>query len=81
MCDCGCEQARKSMEEYLRSEFSECDAAAIREHLCHCVDCSSEAKVQLAITEVVRRSCSGATAPEQLRERIELALRKFGHVK
>lgn len=74
MGDCGCEKARESMEEFLRREFNECDAVAIREHLCHCVDCSDEAQVQLMITEVVRRACCEEIAPEQLRERIQLAL-------
>lgn len=66
MSDCGCEKAKAELEEYLHNELRGDDAADIREHMAHCVDCSGEHKVGLVLTEAVKRACRD-TAPEELR--------------
>lgn len=66
MTDCGCERARRDLEEYLRHEVCETAAADIREHLDNCPGCRDEVLVARTLTEVLARSCKEA-APEELR--------------
>jgi mycothiol system anti-sigma-R factor len=74
MSDCGCEKARKDLEEYLRNEVCKTEHADIREHLEHCAECRDEALVSRTLTEVVARACK-ETAPEQLRDQVLARLR------
>jgi anti-sigma factor (TIGR02949 family) len=74
MTDCGCEKARKDLEEYLRNEVCKTAAADIKEHLDGCPGCQDEALVARTLTEVVARSCKEA-APEELRELVLAKLR------
>ena len=74
MSDCGCENARKDLEEYLRHEMCKTAEADIREHLEGCPGCRDEALVSRTLTEVLARSCKEA-APEQLREMVLARLR------
>jgi anti-sigma factor (TIGR02949 family) len=67
MTDCGCEKARKDLEEYLRNEVCRTAEADIRQHLENCPGCRDEALVAKTLTEVRARSCKEA-APEELRE-------------
>jgi mycothiol system anti-sigma-R factor len=74
MTDCGCEKARRDMEEYLRHEVCKTEQADIAEHLAHCADCTDEALVSRTLTEVIARACK-ETAPEQLRDQVLAQLR------
>jgi anti-sigma factor (TIGR02949 family) len=74
MTDCGCEKARRDLEEYLRHEVCKTEQADIAEHLAHCAECSDEALVARTLTEVVARACR-ETAPEQLRDQVLASLR------
>lgn len=74
MTDCGCEKARKDLEEYLRDEVCKTQASDIREHLEGCPGCRDEALVSRTLTEVLARSCKEA-APEQLRQMVLNRLR------
>lgn len=74
MSDCGCEQARRDLEEYLRNEMCRTEHADIREHLDNCPACRDEALVARTLTEVVSRACR-ETAPEQLRDQVMARLR------
>jgi anti-sigma factor (TIGR02949 family) len=74
MTDCGCEKARRDLEEYLRHEVCKTQQSDIAEHLAHCVECSDEALVSRTLTEVVARACK-ETAPEQLRDQVLATLR------
>ncbi len=76
MTDCGCEKAKKDLEEYLHNELCNDDAADVREHLENCTDCNSEAHVGVVLTEVVQRACK-ETAPEDLRAQVLLKLREL----
>jgi anti-sigma factor (TIGR02949 family) len=74
MSDCGCERARRDLEEYLRNEVCKAAHSDIREHLENCPGCRDEALVARTLTEVIARSCAEA-APEELREIVLTRLR------
>jgi anti-sigma factor (TIGR02949 family) len=75
MTDCGCEKARKDLEEYLRKEVCKTAESDIRQHLENCPGCRDEALVSRTLTEVLARSCKEA-APEELREQVLTRLRE-----
>ncbi|PZU46428.1 MAG: alpha-ketoglutarate decarboxylase [Microbacterium sp.] len=74
MSDCGCDKARKDLEEYLRNEVCKTEHSDIREHLESCPACRDEALVATTLTAVVARACK-ETAPEQLRDQVLERLR------
>jgi len=74
MTDCGCEKARRDMEEYLRHEVCKTEQADIAEHLAHCAYCTDEALVSRTLTEVIARACK-ESAPEELRDQVLAQLR------
>ncbi|MFT4219981.1 MAG: zf-HC2 domain-containing protein [Microbacterium sp.] len=74
MSDCGCDQARKDLEEYLRREMCSTEHTDIREHLENCAACREEALVATTLTEVVARACR-ESAPAELREQVLTRLR------
>ena len=74
MTDCGCEKARRDMEEYLRHEVCKTEQTDIAEHLAHCADCTDEALVSRTLTEVIARACK-ESAPEELRDQVLAQLR------
>lgn len=74
MSDCGCEKARRDLEEYLRNEVCNTEHADIRMHLENCPSCKDEALVATTLTEVVARACK-EIAPEELREQVFARLR------
>ena len=76
MTDCGCEKAKRELEEYLHHELSGMDAADVREHMENCADCAGEHRVGLVLTEVVKRACRD-TAPEELRTQVLVKLREL----
>ena len=45
MTDCGCDKARKDLEEYLRNEGCKTEHAEIKEHLDNCEACQQETLV------------------------------------
>lgn len=69
MTDCGCEKARRDLEEYLRSEVCKTAAPDISEHLEHCSDCRDEVLVFRTLTQVLIRSCK-ESLPEDLRDTV-----------
>jgi len=74
MTDCGCDKARKDLEEFLRNEVCKTEHADIKEHLDSCPSCQEEALVARTLTDVVARACK-ETAPEQLRDQVLARLR------
>jgi anti-sigma factor (TIGR02949 family) len=74
MTDCGCDQARRDLEEYLRNEVCKTQHADIREHLENCPGCRDEALVAKTLTDVLARACR-ESAPEDLRDQVLLKLR------
>jgi anti-sigma factor (TIGR02949 family) len=74
MSDCGCDKAKRDLEEYLRHEVCRTEAADIREHLEHCESCRSEAVLAVTLTEAVQRACKEA-APADLKDQVLARLR------
>lgn len=74
MTDCGCDKARRDLEEYLRREICQTEHSDIREHLDHCEDCRDEALVAKTLTDVVARACR-ESAPQELRDQVLTQLR------
>ncbi|KQS00146.1 MULTISPECIES: zf-HC2 domain-containing protein [Microbacterium] len=74
MSDCGCDKARRDLEEYLRNEVCSTEHADIRQHLESCPACSDEALVARTLTDVVARACR-ESAPEELRDLVLTQLR------
>jgi anti-sigma factor (TIGR02949 family) len=74
MTDCGCDQARRDLEEYLRNEVCKTQHADIREHLENCPGCRDEALVAKTLTDVLARACR-ESAPEDLRDQVLQKLR------
>jgi len=74
MTDCGCEKARRDLEEYLRHEVCTTSQKDIADHLEHCPTCRDEALVATTLTEVVARACK-ESAPEELRDQVLARLR------
>lgn len=77
MTDCGCDKARRDLEEYLRDEICRTERADIAEHLAHCQGCSDEAHVARSLTEAVARACK-ESAPDELRDQVIEKLRAAG---
>ena len=75
MTDCGCDQARRDLEEYLRNEVCSTEASDIRAHLETCESCRNEALVSRTLTEVIQRACKEA-APEELKSMVLARLRE-----
>ena len=50
MSDCGCDKARKDLEEYLRHEVCKTQHSDITEHLENCPACRDEALVATTLT-------------------------------
>jgi mycothiol system anti-sigma-R factor len=76
MSDCGCDKARRDLEEYLRNEVCKTEHNDIREHLDNCPECQGEALVARTLTEVVARACT-ETAPDELRDQVLARLRSL----
>ncbi len=74
MSDCGCDKARKDLEEYLRHEVCKTQHSDITEHLENCPACRDEALAATTLTAVVARACK-ETAPEELRDQVLALLR------
>jgi anti-sigma factor (TIGR02949 family) len=74
MTDCGCDKAKRDLEEYLRNEVCSTNSADIREHLEHCASCREEALLARTLTEAVQRACK-ETAPEDLKLHVMATLR------
>ena len=67
--DDDCAQALARVYEYLDGEMSPSDLSQIREHLDDCEPCLKQYDLDLALKQLVKRSCQ-ESAPADLRERI-----------
>lgn len=74
MSDCGCDKARRDLEEYLRDEVCKTEHSDIKEHLENCAECREEMIVAKTLTDVVARACR-ESAPEELRDQVLATLR------
>jgi mycothiol system anti-sigma-R factor len=65
-----CSQVLDQVYSYLDGEMTEHDRSHIRQHLIECAPCLKEYDLDEALKALVRRSCSGESAPEELRLKI-----------
>ena len=65
-----CSKVLDQMFEYLDGELDEPDLHLVREHLEECAPCMSEHDVDKVVKALIRRSCGGEVAPENLRDKI-----------
>lgn len=61
---CDCTEARRKLEDLLRRELCEAEAAPILEHIEGCLGCQEEQRVSEALTEAVKRCCREQAPPE-----------------
>ena len=74
MTDCGCDKARRDLEEFLRNEVCHTEHSEIAAHIAGCQQCQQEALVARTLTEAVARACR-EEAPDQLRAQVLARIR------
>ncbi len=76
MSDCTeeCAAVLRDIYAYLDGEMQALDCAKIQQHLADCGSCAREHEVDCVIKAVVKRSCTGEAAPEDLRQRVVAGL-------
>jgi mycothiol system anti-sigma-R factor len=70
--DCG--EVLEKLYAYLDGELVGHDLGKIKQHLDECGPCLSEHDLDLVLKALVRRSCGGECAPENLRAKIMLQI-------
>ena len=65
-----CSEVLHRIYEYLDGELEATDVARIATHLAECQPCLAQHDLDVALKQVVRRSCQGETAPMAIRTQI-----------
>lgn len=65
-----CSEVLHRIYEYLDGEMSADDVRRVAAHLNECQPCLAEHDLDVALKQVVRRSCSGETAPVEVRMQV-----------
>jgi mycothiol system anti-sigma-R factor len=65
-----CSEVLHRIYEYLDGEMSADDVRRVAAHLNECQPCLAEHDLDVALKQVVRRSCSGETTPPAVRLQI-----------
>lgn len=73
MPDCGCQEARQNLEDYLHGELPQVNCGDLEEHLAACPPCQDEHTVGLMLTQKVKSACC-ETAPDELKATIVTSL-------
>jgi len=71
-----CSEVLDRVYEYLDGELDALAGGKISQHLDECGPCLSEYDLDVVLKALVRRSCGGDCAPEQLRAKIMLRIRE-----
>lgn len=71
-----CSEVLERVYEYLDGELDTHAFGKIQQHLDECGPCLSEYDLDVVLKKLVRRSCGGDCAPEELRTRIMLKIRE-----
>lgn len=72
-----CDNYRPFIGAYIDDEFDEREAAEFEAHLERCDRCRGELEEQLRLKQLVRESCGGEDAPDELREQILEGMREI----
>lgn len=75
-----CSEVLERLYEYLDGELEAHDVGKIKQHLRECSPCLTEHEVDRMLKALVRRSCGGDCAPDDLRARIMLQIAEV-HIK
>ena len=73
MADCGCEETRNKLEDYLHGELPQGACADLEDHFQGCTPCCDERDVGNLLTEKVKSACC-EIAPEELKLNIRKTL-------
>ena len=73
MADCGCEETRNKLEDYLHGELPAGACEDLEDHFQGCPPCCDERDVGTLLTEKVKSACC-ETAPEELKLNIQKTL-------
>ena len=68
--DTDCGEVLERVYEYLDGELDAVVVSKISQHLDECGPCLSEYDLDVVLKALVRRTCGGDCAPEQLRQKI-----------
>jgi mycothiol system anti-sigma-R factor len=71
-----CSEVLDRVYEYLDGELDAFAVGKISQHLDECAPCLSEYDLDVVLKQLVRRTCGGDCAPEELRTRIMLTIRE-----
>lgn len=71
-----CGHILERLYEFHDHELTEAEAEEIRQHLLACEPCLDRYDVEQALRMLIRRCCSGASAPDSLRLRIRTTITK-----
>ncbi|MCW5951639.1 MAG: mycothiol system anti-sigma-R factor [Propionibacteriaceae bacterium] len=69
-----CDHILDRLYQFHDHELTEAEADEIREHLLACEPCLDRYDVEQALRMLIRRCCSGQSAPESLRLRIRTTI-------
>jgi len=72
--DTDCREVLVKVYEYLDGELDGETVEKIKVHLDECGPCLSEYDLDVALKRLVRRSCGGDCAPDELRARIVMEI-------
>lgn len=75
MADCGCDEARANLENYLHGELANKKCSDIEDHLTACPPCQEEHAVGKTLKDKVKSACC-ETAPEALKRSIVAELER-----
>ncbi|MFT4010502.1 MAG: mycothiol system anti-sigma-R factor [Nocardioidaceae bacterium] len=70
-----CAEYIERLYVFIDNELEQADHQTIQRHLDECGDCLKEYDLETSVKALVRKSCS-ETAPQELRERVLLAIRQ-----
>lgn len=76
-----CDRALQRLYEFHDHALTEAEADEIREHLLACDPCLDRYGVEQALRLLIRRCCSGQSAPEGLRLRIRTTITRTAIVR
>lgn len=73
MHDCGCDQARQDLEEFIHNELNAVEAEVIKAHLLNCEGCDEEVRIGQMLTEKLQKACKEKASAE-LKDRVMQSL-------
>jgi anti-sigma factor (TIGR02949 family) len=73
MADCGCQETRNKLEDYLHGELPQGACQDLEDHFQECSPCCDERDVGALLTLKVKNACC-ETAPEELKLSIQKTL-------